>query len=110
MVRQWQASWRDTLILLGEFRMPLVLFNIVVIGGGLYYRVLANRVGEPVENLPEAIYIILSATFLQVVGDFPEHPYLQAFHFLMPLVGLIILAQGLADFCGLLFNRRARSK
>ncbi len=110
LVRRWKAAWRDTLILLNEFRMPLLFFNIVVIGGGLYYRMLANQLGEPVQNVGEAIYIILSATFLQVVGDFPEHPVLQAFHFFMPLLGAIILAQGLADFGGLLFNRRARSK
>lgn len=110
IVRQWKATWRDTLILLNEFRLPLLFFTLVVIGGGSYYRVLANRLGEPVQNAGEAVYIILSATFLQVVGDFPQHPYLQAFHFFMPLVGLIILAQGLADFGSLLFNRRARSK
>jgi len=28
----------------------------------------------------------------------------------MPVVGLVVLAQGLADFAGLLFNRRARNK
>lgn len=109
-VRQWKATWRDTLILMNEFRMPLMFFTAVVIGGGLYYRVLANQVGEPIQSVGEAIYIILSAAFLQAVGNFPQHPFLQAFHFLMPLVGIIILAQGLADFGSLLFNRRARSK
>ncbi|HLF74398.1 MAG TPA: NAD-binding protein [Anaerolineales bacterium] len=110
VARQWQATWRDTAILLKEFRLPLVLFTVVVIGGGLYYRLLADQVGEPVHSVGEAIYIILSATFLQAVGTFPQHPFLQVFHFLMPLVGIIILAQGLADFGSLLFNRRARSK
>lgn len=109
-LRQWKATWRDTLILLNEFRIPLLVFNIVVIGGGLYYRHLANRLGEPIGTPGEAIYIILSATFLQVVGSFPQHPALQAFHFIMPVLGLIILAQGLADFGSLLFNRRTRSK
>lgn len=108
--RKWRAGWRDTLILLREFRMPLLVFTVVVIGGGLLYRWLATRVGEPVQSAGEAVYIVLSATFLQVVGDFPDHPLLQTFHFLMPVAGVIILAQGLADFGGLLFNRRARSK
>jgi len=110
VVRQWRATWRDTLILMNEFRTPLLFFTAIVIGGGLYYRVLANQLGDPIQSVGEAIYIILSATFLQVVGNFPQHPFLQAFHFLMPLVGLIVLAQGLADFSSLLFNRRARSK
>jgi len=108
--RQWRAAWRDTLILMNEFRTPLILFTMIVIGGGLYYGALARQVGEPIQSAGEAVFIILSAAFLQVVGDFPEHPLLQLFHFFMPLVGVIILAQGLADFGSLLFNRRARSK
>ena len=110
VVRGWKAAWRDTVILLNEFRSPLILFTLIVVGGGLYYRMLANQLGESIPSVGEAIYTILSATFLQVVGNFPQHPYLQAFHFLMPLVGIMILAQGLADFGSLLFNRRARSK
>jgi voltage-gated potassium channel len=109
-VRRWKASWRDSLILLNEFKTPLIVFTLIVIGGGLYYQVLARQVGEPIQNLGEAVFIILSAAFLQVVGDFPEHPYLQLFHFFMPLVGAIVLAQGLADFGSLLFNRHTRSK
>ena len=108
--RKWRAGWRDALILMKEFQMPLAVFILVVVGGGLYYRWLATQLGEPIRSTGEAIYIVLSATFLQAVGDFPQHILLQTFHFLMPLVGVIILAQGLADFGGLLFNRRARSK
>jgi voltage-gated potassium channel len=63
-----------------------------------------------VRSISEAIYIVLTAVFLQLVGDFPQSFGLQLFHFAMPIVGLIILAQGLADFGSLLFNRRARNK
>jgi len=113
MIQRWRdlrAAWRDTLILVNEFRTPLVIFTAIVVGGGLYYNWLAARVGEPVRSPGEAVFTVLSAAFLQAVGDFPVHPYLQVFYFVMPLVGVIILAQGLADFGSLLFNRRARSK
>jgi Trk K+ transport system NAD-binding subunit len=108
--RQWKAGWRDTLILLKEFRLPLLFFTIALVGGGLAYAAIADLVGAPVHSLTEAIYIVLTAAFLQPVGEFPEHFGLQIFHFVMPLIGIIILAQGLADFGSLLFNRRARSK
>ena len=108
--RNWRAGWRDTFILMMEFQTPLIVFIVVVAGGGLYYGWLAARVGEPVRSTGEAVYIVLSATFLQVVGDFPQNVFLQSFHFLMPILGVIILAQGLADFGGLLFNRRSRNK
>lgn len=109
-LRKWRAGWRDTLILMKEFQTPLAVFILIVVGGGLYYRWLAAHLGEPVDSTGEAIYIVLSATFLQSVSDFPQHTFLQTFYFLMPIVGVIILAQGLADFGSLLFNRRARSK
>jgi Trk K+ transport system NAD-binding subunit len=109
-LRQWKAGWRDTLILLKEFQTPLLIFTVAVVGGGFAYAGIANLVGEPVQSPSEAIYIVLTSAFLQPVGNFPRSPGLQIFHFLMPVVGLIILAQGLADFGSLLFNRRARNK
>jgi len=109
-IRQWKAGWRDTLILLKEFQAPLLIFTVAVVGGGIAYAAIANFVGAPVQSLTEAIYIVLTSAFLQPVGEFPKHFGLQIFHFLMPLIGIIILAQGLAEFGILLFNRRARNK
>jgi Trk K+ transport system NAD-binding subunit len=74
------------------------------------YAALADLVGAPVNSITEAIYIVLTSAFLQPVGEFPKFFALQLFHFVMPVIGLIILAQGLADFGSLLFNRRARNK
>jgi Trk K+ transport system NAD-binding subunit len=108
--RRWKAGWRDTIILLNEFRAPLILFMVAVIGGGFAYAAIAELAGEPIHSLTEAIYIVLTAAFLQPAGDFPGYLGLQLFHFFMPVIGIVILAQGLADFGSLLFNRRARSK
>jgi Trk K+ transport system NAD-binding subunit len=112
LIRSWKATWRDTLILLKEFRTPLLIFTVAVVGGGLIYYEIANRVGEPglVRSPTEAIFVVMTAAFLQPASQFPQHYSLQLFHFIMPVVGIIILAQGLADFGSLLFNRRARTK
>ena len=109
-LQQWRAGWRDTVILFREFQTPLLFFTIAVVGGGVAYAAIARNVGEPVGNLGEAIYIVLTAVFLQSTAEFPAYFGLQLFYFVMPLVGLMILAQGLADFGSLLFNRRARNK
>ncbi len=109
-LRQWKASWRDTIILLREFRAPVLWFAGGMLGGGLLYRWLAALVGEPTSSYAEAVYTVLTATFLQPLGDFPTHYLLQAFNFVMPVFGISVLAQGLADFGSLLFNRRARNK
>lgn len=101
---------RDTSLLFREFRTPLLLFLVTMLGGGALYQNIAIQVGEPLGNFSEAVYLILSLSFLQPSGEFPAHPFLEAFYFVMPLIGIGILAQGLADFGIMLFNRRTRSK
>lgn len=113
MKRRWRslrAGWRDTLILINEFKSPLLFFTVTVIGGGMAYFILAQATGEPVKTVGEAIYTILAATVLQPINAFPQNIFLQLFHFVMPLVGIIFLAQGLTDFGILLFNRKSRGK
>ncbi len=111
---RWQhlrASIRDTTILLGEFRTAILWFSTAILGGGILYHYLSNFVNEPINSLAESIYTVLTLTFLQPPNrDFPQHVVLQLFHFVMPLIGIVMLAQGLADFGSLLFNRRSRSK
>lgn len=112
-LRQLRAAWRDTLLLVREFIRPLLYFVLAIVGGGLLYHQLARYFGEDVGsgNLVEATYQVLGLTFLQPLGDhLPDHLPLQLFYFIMPLIGISILAQGLADFGLLFFNRRERSK
>ena len=111
---RWQhirASIRDTTILLREFRSALLWFSVAILGGGVLFYYLSNLLNEPIGSLVESIYTVLTITFLQPPNrDFPNHIVLQLFHFFMPVVGIVMLAQGLADFGSLLFNRRARTK
>jgi Trk K+ transport system NAD-binding subunit len=109
-LRRWKASWRDTNLLLREFRVPLLVFLFAIVGAGLLYQFIAARVNEPVDGWLASVYRVLTMVFLQSSGDFPHHPLLQIFYFVMPIIGIGALAQGLADFGILLFNRRARSK
>ncbi|TAK12837.1 MAG: hypothetical protein EPO32_07225 [Anaerolineae bacterium] len=108
--RRIRATWRDSILLLREFIGPLSVFGLAFIGGGLlYYRLSVGTPGE-LDGPAEGIYVALTMTFFQAGIDFPHEPYLQAFFFLMPLIGFILLAQGVADFGALFFNRRSRGK
>ena len=102
--RRFQAGWRDTLILINEFKSPLLFFTFTVVGGGFAYFAVAQAAGEPVKTLGEAIFAILAATVLQPINEFPQNIVLQLFHFVMPVIGIVFLAQGLTDFGVLLFN------
>src|SRR5512135_1551096 len=107
---RWSAGLRETGVLLREFRLPVLIFAGAIVGLGLLYRSLAAQAGEPLNSLPEAIYLMLTLAFLQPSGNFPRAPVLQVFYFLLPVIGVGTLAQGLAEFGVMLFNRRARSK
>jgi Trk K+ transport system NAD-binding subunit len=112
-VRRLRAIWRDTLLLVREFIRPLTYFTLAIVGGGSLYFQLARRFGEDVgsSSLGEAIYQVMGLTFLQPLGDnLPGNVLLQLFYFVMPIIGIFILAQGLTDFGLLFFNRRERSK
>ncbi len=108
--RKIRATWRDTLLLIREFAGPLLAFVLVIAGAGFLYYLLSARAGEPTNSLAESIYLVLALAFLQPVGDFPDHWYLQLFYFLMPIIAFGILAFGLADFGRMFFNRKTRSK
>ena len=58
----------------------------------------------------EGIYDVLTITFLNSAVQFPSDLKLQLFFFLMPVLGIGILAQGLAEFGVLFFNRRSRGR
>ena len=108
--QQWRMAWRETLILLREFRNPVLIFSFAILGLGIIYHFIARQAGEPLGSLPEAIYLMLTLAFLQPSGNFPHNSILQIFYFLMPVIGVFTLAQGLAEFGVMIFNRRARSK
>jgi voltage-gated potassium channel len=107
---RWGAGWRETFILVREFRRPVFIFLAAILGLGLLYHFLAGQAGEPLKSLPEAFYLMLTLAFLQPSGNFPNTPVLQIFYFVLPVIGVGTLAQGLAEFGVMLFNRRARSK
>lgn len=106
----WKASLRDTYLLLKEFHEPVLIFSTSMLGLGTIYFLASIELREPVGSLAESIYLMLTLTFLQPSGNFPTHPFLQSFYFLMPIVGVSTLAKGLADFGTLFFNRQARNK
>jgi Trk K+ transport system NAD-binding subunit len=110
VIRRFRAGWRDTILLFREFFWPLLIFSIVIIGGSYLYFSWAAEVGEPMDSYLESVYLLLSLTFLQPTVDFPGDWHLQIFFFLIPIIGIGLLAQGVAEFASLFFNRRARGK
>jgi len=106
--RQWRASLRDTLVLIREFREALIIFTLTILVGAISFQFLWNASQTHQIPIIEAVYIMLSMAFFNAPIDFPAAWYLDVYFFLMPIIGLAVLARGAADFVTLLFNRSAR--
>lgn len=102
------AYWRDVRVLLRQFYIPLLLLLFSVLVGGLIFDLLYS--GTAVKDLTysEAVYAIFTMIFIGESVPFPRQWYLQVFYFVMPIVGLAIIVQGVISFGVMLFNKSAR--
>ncbi len=101
------AGWRDARVLFREFRVSLLLFVAVLLVGaiildGLY---VSPKTGEGL-SFYEALYVVFTLIFFETTIDFPDAWYLQLFFFVVPLVGLGVIAEGVVRFGVTLFGRR----
>ncbi len=102
------ANWRDTRVLLRQFYVPLLLFVGSVLLGGLLFDLLYTHADIQELSYLEAVYAIFAMIFLGESVPFPKQWYLQIFFFVMPIIGLGLIAQGVINFGVMLFNKSAR--
>ncbi len=102
------ANWRDVRVLVRQFYIPLLLFIGSILLGGVLFDLLYQH--AQIEDLTyiEAVYAIFSMIFFGQSVPFPEQWYLQIFFFVMPIIGLGLVVQGVINFGVMLFNKAAR--
>lgn len=96
---------RYVLFLLWEFRLPLVGFWSLVLGGGLILQQMYHR--EPL-SYARACYGVFLLIFLESSLEFPDEWYLQPLFFLLPILGLGAVADSLIRLAYLMFSRKNR--
>jgi voltage-gated potassium channel len=103
------ASWRDFRVLVRQFSVPLGLFVGNVLLGGLLFDLLYTHADLKGLSYSQAVHAIFAMIFFGDSGvPFPEQWYLQIFFFLMPVIGLGLIAQGVINFGVMVFNKSAR--
>ncbi len=112
---RWQriarAQIRDLRVLLREFWQTLLLFVLLVAGGGLllhlYYvdPVTGGRIG-----LAEGLYDAFAMIFFANPLSFPKNGLLDILFFLIPILGLAVLAEGLLRFGLALTDKQSRGE
>ncbi len=109
LLRIIRAVWRDTSALWREFRWPILAFLVTAFGGGWLYGELLALAGHPRPPYVELPYYILRMmVFEPPTAEAPDELYIIAFWYLMPVVALLIIGRGAADFVRLFFDRSER--
>ncbi len=106
--RLFRAVWRDTSALWSEFRLSIIAFLVVTVGGGYLYRELMLAAGYAPPPLIDMPYVMLSIMLFNPVVELPVEPQLIVFFYAMPLIGIYVIGRGALDFVRLFFNRGER--
>ena len=106
--RTMRAVLRDSFALWREFRFPILTFLIAVFGGGWLYGELLVVAGYPRVPYVQLPYMMLALMIIESVTDVPPEPYLIAFWYVMPLIAVYVIGQGVTDFMHLFLNRGER--
>jgi Trk K+ transport system NAD-binding subunit len=109
--RTLRAQLRDARVLLRESRAALLLFAATVLGGAAVLRLAYTFPGtDQHPRFGEAVYATFNMVFFQTTLPFPEPWYLQVLFFVIPILGLAAIADGLIRFGGALANKQARGQ
>lgn len=80
---------------------------VVLLGiGGVMF----NQLGDTPKSLTESIYYTWSLIFGEPPVQFPRHWALEALFFVVPVIGLTVVLEGLIEFALLLRDRRRSEK
>ena len=106
-----QALWRDTRVLIRQFRGSLLAFTVLLCGGtvALRFFYLYPDTGQSL-TWGQALHAAVKLIFLETILPFPKALVLQFLFIVTPLVGLAVVADGVLRFGVALFNRRERKE
>jgi voltage-gated potassium channel len=109
--RYLQALWRDTRVLVRQFRVSLAIFALLLCSGTLALRLfyLDPETGQRLD-WAEALYATFMLVLAETVLPFPKTPGLQILFFIVPPVGLAAAVDGVLRFGVALFNRHQRKE
>jgi voltage-gated potassium channel len=109
--RSLRAFWRDARVLVGQFRVSLFIFVTLLCAGTLLLRLLYTYPdsGEGI-SWTQALHATFMFIFAETILPFPDKPGVQILFFLIPPIGLAVVADGVLRFGVALFNIRERKE
>lgn len=109
--RTVHAELRNARVLLQESRNPLVLFLILIVGGALifhFFYTFPDTGQHP--RFDRALHATFALIFFETLFPFPEQWYLQIPFFVIPILGLAAVADGVIRLGTALTNKQSRGQ
>jgi Trk K+ transport system NAD-binding subunit len=109
--RAIRAQIRDAHVLLQESGSALLLFVSLVIGGAILFYIfyIDPDTGHSIA-FSEALYGTFALLFFQDSLSFPNLWFLQILYFIIPILGLMVVADGVIRFGVALTNKKVRGQ
>ncbi len=109
--RMLRAQARDALVLFQESRIALLVFGALIVGGGLVFHFLYTFPGtDQHPGFAESFHATFALIFFETLLPFPAQWYLQILFFIIPIVGLAAVADGVLRLGAALVNKQARGQ
>lgn len=109
--RSIRAQFRDTYVLLLESRTPLILFFLVWFSSAAIFTLYLHEPGRPIGlSWGEALWRSFTLIFFGPDGDYPDHWLVQMLYYVVPIAGLLIIADGLLRFGTAFFDKQVRGQ
>jgi Trk K+ transport system NAD-binding subunit len=109
--RALRAELRDVRVLFQESRNPLLLFLFILAAGALIFHFFYTYPdSQQHPDLVQALHAIFALVFFETMLPFPKQWYLQALFFIIPILGLAAVADGVLRFGTALTNKQARGQ
>jgi Trk K+ transport system NAD-binding subunit len=106
-----RAQLRDFQALLGESRRALILLFVIVLGGALlFYFFHSDPLTGRRFSFARALYGAFTLLFFEDTLGFPERGFLQVVYYLIPIIGLAAVVDGVVRFGAALTNKQARGQ
>lgn len=112
-VEPWRRLRAEALYLVWALRVlarPIVLMALVVCVGAWVEHAYGHNAGEQPPTWSYAFFVAYTLMFLEHIEPTPEHPLAQLVHYVLPLVGVILVSEGLLRLGVNVLNRDANAR
>ncbi len=110
-IHRVRAEWRDFRVLFHESRTSILFFLLINFGGAAifhFFYTYPNTQQHP--GFSHALYGTFALIFFESVLPYPPQWYLQILFFIIPIMGLAIVLDGLNRFGSAFFDKQARGQ